>query len=233
VDDQRWGFEEADDWEYQELDGRAASKAAPESEETLVGLDPDGVVEVVVSPAAEVIAVRLSPEWRRSVDPRGLHTCAVTAANMATMRALAIGVEQVDFTAMASQPQQVPVGTDESALTTQDMQRLFDSVATELERFTEQASAVVDRPATVRSAGGHVQGSAQYGQVLSLDIDANWAGVARHGEIESELFEVLRGLRESSTPNELAAGPTGTGISELMELVSDPRRLMRRLGLPG
>ena len=233
MDDQRWGFEEADDWEYQELDGRAASKAAPESEETLVGLDPDGVVEVVVSPAAEVIAVRLSPEWRRSVDPRGLHTCAVTAANMATMRALAIGVEQVDFTAMASQPQQVPVGTDESALTTQDMQRLFDSVATELERFTEQASAVVDCPATVRSAGGHVQGSAQYGQVLSLDIDVNWAGVARHGEIESELFEVLRGLRESSTPNELAAGPTGTGISELMELVSDPRRLMRRLGLPG
>ena len=77
MDDQRWGFEEADDWEYQELDGRAASKAAPESEETLVGLDPDGVVEVVVSPAAEVIAVRLSPEWRRSVDPRGLHSCAV------------------------------------------------------------------------------------------------------------------------------------------------------------
>lgn len=97
----------------------------------MVGLDPDGVVEVVVSPAAEVIAVRLSPEWRSSVDPRGLHSCAVTAANMATMRALASGVEQVDFTAMASQPQAVPVGADESALTTQDIQRLSDSVATE------------------------------------------------------------------------------------------------------
>lgn len=24
MDDQRWGFEEADDWEYQELDGQAA-----------------------------------------------------------------------------------------------------------------------------------------------------------------------------------------------------------------
>jgi hypothetical protein len=100
----------------------------------LVGLDPDGVVEVVVSPTAEVIAVRLSPDWRSSVDPRGLHSCAVTAvtaANMATMRALASGVEQIDFTAMASQPQAVPVGADELALTTQDMQRLSDSIATE------------------------------------------------------------------------------------------------------
>lgn len=233
VDDQRWGFEEADDWEYQELGEQAASKAAPEPEETLVGLDPDGVVEVVISPTAEVLAVRLSPEWRMSVDPRGLHTCAVTAANMATMRALAVAVEQVDFTAPATQPQATPVGTDESALTTQDMQRLFDSVATELERFTEQASAVMGHPATVRSAGGHVQGTAQQGQVLSLDIDANWASVARQGEIESELLEVLRGLQESGIRNELAAGPTGTGISELMELVRDPQRLMRRLGLPG
>ena len=49
---------------------------------------------------------------------------------------------------------------------------------------------------------------------------------------ESELVEVLRGLHDSSTPRELAAGPSGSAISELMELAGDPRRLMRRLGLP-
>lgn len=233
VDNQRWGFEEAEDWEYQELGGQTASKANPEPAETLVGRDPDGAVEVVVSPAAEVLAVRLSPKWRSSVDPRGLHSCVVTAANMATMQALAHGVEQVDFIAAANAPQAAPVGADESALTAQDMQRLFDSVTTELESFTERASAVIDRPTTVRSAGGHVQGTAHYGQVLSVDIEASWVVAVRQGEIESELFEVLRALRESNTPDDLVAGPAGTGISELMELVSDPRRLMRRLGLPG
>lgn len=233
VDDQRWGFEEADDWEYQELDGQATPHATPEPEEELVGRDPDGVIEVVVLPTADVTAVRLSPDWRKSVDPRGLHTCAVTAANMATMRALSFAVGQVDFTSPATPPSATAAGADESALTTQDMQRLFDSVATELERFAEQAATVMNQTSTIRSAGGHVQGAAQQGQVLSLDIDAGWAGVARQGEIESELFEVLRGLREASSAGGLAAGPTGTGISELMELVGDPQRLIRRLGLPG
>ncbi|MEC3977833.1 hypothetical protein [Amycolatopsis sp. H20-H5] len=234
MDEKRWGFEEADDWEYQELGGKASSKAVPAAEDELVGRDPDAVVEVVVSPSAEVLAVRLAPQWRKSVDPRGLHTCAVTAANMATMRALSVAVEQVDFTAAAIPPPAAPNGADdESALTTQDMQRLFDSVATELERFTEQAAEVMNQTSTISSAGGHVQGTAQQGQVLGLDIDATWASVARQGEIESELLEVLRGLRASSSPNDLSAGPTGTGISELMELVGDPQRLMRRLGLPG
>lgn len=40
------------------------------------------------------------------------------------------------------------------------------------------------------SAPAHY-GSAQRGQELSLDIDANWPGQARHTEIETELVEVL------------------------------------------
>jgi hypothetical protein len=43
---------------------------------------------------------------------------------------------------------------------------------------------------------------------------------------------VPRDLHEVSTPREMAAGPSGSAISELMALAADPRRLLRRLGMP-
>jgi len=232
VDHRRWGFEEADDDEYRELSGQPSSAPVEEHEETLVGYDPDRVVEVLVNPKAEVVAVRLSPEWRGSVDPRALHSNVVSAANAAIMWALARNVEGVDMTAAADRVEPVD-GADESPLTTQDMRRLLDAVSTELDRFTEQLSQVVDHSVRAQSAGRHVRGSALRGHVLSLEIDPGWAGRARHTEIESELVEVLRTLHDASTPRDLAAGPTGSAISELMELAQDPRRLMRRLGMPG
>jgi len=232
VDHRRWGFEEADDDEYQELSGQPPSAPVEEHEETLVGHDPDRVVEVLVNPMAEVVAVRLSPEWRRSVDPRGLHSSVISAANAATMRALARNVEGVDVAAAADRVEPVD-DADESPLTTQDMRRLLDAVFTELGRFTEQLSQVVDHSVQAQSTGRHVRGSAQRGHVLSLEIDPGWAGRVRHTEIENELVEVLRVLHNASTPGDLAAGPTGSAISELMELARDPQRLMRRLGMPG
>jgi DNA-binding protein YbaB len=231
MDDRRWGFEEADDSEYAALGGQPRQEPGRESEETLVGEDVDRVVQVVVSPEAEVIAVRLSPEWRRSVDPRALHTSVLSAANTATMRALAHNVEQVDLAA-AAQPPREGANADESALTTQDVERLLDAVSAELGQFTERLSGIVDQSVHLRSAGGHVDGSAQRGRVLALDIDSVWAGQARHSEMETELLEVLRGLHDTSTPRELAGGPSGGAISELMELAADPHRLMRRLGMP-
>jgi hypothetical protein len=56
VDRARWGFEEADDWEYEQLNSRSAPAPNPVDEptETLVGQDSDGVVAVVVSPEGEV-----------------------------------------------------------------------------------------------------------------------------------------------------------------------------------
>jgi hypothetical protein len=228
VDDRRWGFEDAEDWEYERPGGQPASAGG--SEETLVGQDADQVVEVVVSPTAEVIAVRLSPRWRGSVDPRVLDASVLSAANAATMRALAHSVEHTDLSAPAPAPPHI--GGDESPLTNQDVQRLLDSVSAELDQFTTRLSAVVDQPVQVRSSGGHVQGSAQRGQVITLDVDSTWAGQARHSEIETEFVEVLRGLHDMSIPRELAAGPGGGAVSELMALAADPRCLMRRLGMP-
>ncbi|GAB2962684.1 hypothetical protein LWP59_18380 [Amycolatopsis acidiphila] len=227
--DRRWGFEEAEDWEYGTQAGQTDPAAQPE--ETLVGQDADHVVQVVVSPDAEVVAVRLSPSWRQVVDPRALHTSVRSAANAATMAALARSVEQVDPTAASASPGASAV--DESALTGRDVEGLLDAVDAELRQFTARLSAIVDQPAEVSSSGGHVRGSAQRGQVLALDLDSTWAGRARHTEIETELVEVLRGLHDASTPRELAAGPTGSAISELMELAADPRCLMRRLGHAG
>lgn len=230
MDDRRWGFEDADDQEYEELSGRPSPPASG-PEETLVGQDPHGVVTVVVSPEADVLGVRLSQEWRSVVAPHELHGGVLSAANTATMRALAYNVERMDSTP-AAEPVEPQAVADQPELTTQDVQRLLDAVSVELDHFTERFSVVADNPVQVRSAGGHVQGSAQRGQVLSLDIDSGWAGQVRHSEIETELFEVLRGLHDASTPRELAAGPSSGSISELMELIADPRRLLRRLGMP-
>ncbi|CAM2815018.1 hypothetical protein SAXI111661_02880 [Saccharomonospora xinjiangensis] len=228
MNDRRWGFEEAEDWEYEKSGGLPAPVAEPE--ETLVGQDADQVVQVVVSPEADVVAVRLSPQWRQVVDPRALHTSVLSAANAATVSALARSVEHADLAADGTPPENA--GADESALTTRDVQRLLDTVEEELRQFTARLSAIVDQPTQVRSSGGHVQGSAQRGQVLALDIDSAWAGQARHTEIETELTEVLRGLHEASTPQEMSAGPRGSAISELMGLAANPRLLMRRLGMP-
>jgi DNA-binding protein YbaB len=233
VNDQRWGFEDADDWEYEQLSSKQSPGHVEEPAETLVGQDPDGLVTVVVSREGEVVEVRLSPGWRRSVDPRGLHSNVLSAANTATMRALAYNVEriEIDSTAVGERAEPGP-DADQSPLSRQQVQRLLEAVSMELDDFTARLSTVADHPVQVQSAGGHVQGSAQRGQVLWLDIETAWAGQARHTEIEHELVEVLRGLHNSSTSRALAAGPTGSAISELMELAADPRRLMRRLGMP-
>lgn len=228
VDDRRWGFEEAEDWEYERGAGPTGPTAQPE--DTLVGRDPDRVVQVEVSPDADVVAVRLSPRWRRTVDPRELQARVLSAANAATMAALARKVERVDLTAASAPPE--GAAASESPLAGQDVQRLLDAVDAELRQFTARLSAVVDRPAQARSSGGHVQGSAQRGRVLTLELDSTWAGRVRHTEVETELVEVLRNLHHASAPSELAAGPTGSAISELMELAADPHRLMRRLGMP-
>ena len=76
------------------------------------------------------------------------------------------------------------------------------------------------------------EGSAQRGQVLTLDVDATWAGYARHSEIETELLVVLRGLHDGSVPEDLTGGPAGSAVSDLMALAANPRRLLRRLGMP-
>ncbi|MDT8909568.1 hypothetical protein [Amycolatopsis sp. PS_44_ISF1] len=225
--DHRWGFEEAEDWEYESTrpGGTAADPA-----DTLSGTDPDRIVEVVVTPGAEVRSVRLEADWRSSVDPRALQSSVLAAANAATMRALDNSVAN---SAPAPPPAPVAGTPDQSPLTAADVQRLVDSVSAELARFTERLSAVADRPAERESSGGHVSGSALRGQIQELTIDPLWAGSARPAEIESEVAQVLRALHSASTPSpDVVAGPQGDAISEVLRLVSDPQALVRRLGLP-
>jgi len=233
MDDRRWGFDEADDWEYEQLGGSRTPEpdapAAPaEDGDTVTGRDDDRVVEVVVSFDAEVRAVRLAPRWRHTIEPWTLRGKVVAAANAATMQALAY---QVEHPAPAAEPE--PAGpSDNSPLTNQDVTRLLDAVDAQMRQFSAQLSAVADDRVSVRSSNGHVEGAALRGQVLDLEIDPSWVGQARSGEIEDELTEVLRGLHRASTPGDLAAGPSGGPAAELMALAADPVQLMRRLGLP-
>ncbi|RSM68020.1 hypothetical protein DL991_42540 [Amycolatopsis sp. WAC 01375] len=89
MDDERWAFEEELE---QDDDPPRSSAAEPVPEpDRIAGRDQDGVVTVVVSPDADVLA----PEWKRSVDPRGLHNAVAAAANAATIAALARQVDDV------------------------------------------------------------------------------------------------------------------------------------------
>ncbi|MFJ9783689.1 hypothetical protein ACIRSS_29200 [Amycolatopsis sp. NPDC101161] len=226
-DERRWDFEEYKDWDDEPA---APPQAPPEDQPTLSGSDPDGVVEVLVTADAAIAAVRLARDWRRSLDPRALDGAVLAAANAATMRALAKSVEENPIEPAGDAEGTHPAET--GRLDAADVQRLLDSVHQELAGFTRQLAAVVDRPAEAESSGRHVRGTAERGHFTTLTIDPGWAGQVRHTEIESELTEVLRDLHSASTPGELAAGPQGPAVAELMDLARDPELLMRRLGMP-
>jgi len=225
--DQRWGFEDGDDWdEVPPAGGQPVGDAAEE----LIGRDPDGVVSVVVGTDAAVRGVRLDPGWRQHVDPRALHRSVLAAANNATMGALAWQVAAGPPT--PATPPAAPA--DETPLTRTDVRRLLDAVAGEVDLVTSRLAAVSERSAPVASAGRHVSAVSRRGQVVEVCVDANWASSARHTEIESELLDVLTRLRRDGNPGGLAEALHGSAITELNALASDPQLLLRRLGLlPG
>lgn len=226
-DNRRWGFEEAEDWEYDA--GRRTTPPAAQQEDTdeCVGTDASGVVSVVAELDGRVRAVRLAARWRDSLDQRALDAAVLSAANNATMQALSRSVEaQGDLT--AAEPVPVRGEVDETPFTSEDALRLFDAVNAELAAFTGGLDQTVNAPVQAASRGGHVQGTAQSGRIVRLEIDDRWLYTAPNPEIEGELAEVLRALHDRGTP---APQPGGPAIAELQALASDPARLLRKVGL--
>jgi DNA-binding protein YbaB len=207
----RWGFEEADDWEVEDPQPEKAVEAVS-------GQDADGLVTVTVTPTAEVVSVRLAGAWRES---RRLAPAVVSAVNAATARALAWQVE--------NPPAPVPrvkAAVDETPITAADALRLVEAVSADLAAFTRRTARAAVQ---AHSGGGHVRGTAEGGQVVEMAIDPGWASAARVSEVESELLDALRDLR--STSPELAGGPTSEAITELAALLADPTAMLRRVGL--
>ncbi|MDQ2588681.1 hypothetical protein [Saccharothrix yanglingensis] len=221
----KFGFEE-DDGE----DHRPARRPAlaPDITAVLSGSDVDNAVTVTVDESAAVLSVALSARWQASVDPRALGPAVVAAANAATARALAEQVELVARRPVTTAP--APTGTG-PRITPEYVLGLMAAVSADLERFTRRLAEAADRPVTVESRGGHVRGAARRGQVLELAIDPGWARVARPTEVEREILEVLRALRDRGSPADLAAGPRSPAITELTALAGDPDTLLRRVGL--
>lgn len=231
MDDERWAFEE--ELEQDDDPPRSSSAEPVPEEDRISGQDQDGVVTVVVSPDADVLSVALAQDWKQSVDPRGLHSAVIAAANAATIAALGRQVDEV-----ARNPPAMPTfgatsasAADESPLGTQDMLRLVDAATAELAQFTQRAATVVNHRITVESGGGHVRGEVSNGQIVAMEIDPSWVVRVRTSEIESEILDVLRQLRRASIPPGLAEGPQGPAIAEIMGLLFDPHRMARRVGL--
>jgi hypothetical protein len=225
-DDENWAFEaEIDLWD----DGEAPAQS-PEDEPgpaDPTGHDPDSVVTVVVSPEGGVRLVRLAADWKSRVDPRGLHSSVLSAANAATLHALVRQTRDAQ-----ENPPSPPGGdADETPLTAKDVLRLGHAVMAEVDQISARL-AVVDRPAAATSSGGHVAGTAQSGRYVSLDIDPTWASIARNAEVEAELTEILRSLHRDSVPDGTGRHQ-GKATAELLSLVHDPDRLIRRVQLHG
>jgi DNA-binding protein YbaB len=229
-DERRWGFEEAEDWEYA-AERRVDPTRVAEQDvaDSSTGVDDSGAVTVVVGPDGQVRAVTLAADWRRALDPRALGASVLSAANNATMQALARSIE-ADQPA-APQPTVNATAPTDSLITREDAIRLMDAVTAELAAFTSKLDQAVSSPVTVESAGGHARGTAQNGQIVGFEVDAAWVYGAPNREIEGELVEVLRRLHASGTPSDLADGPRGPAIAELQALASDPDTLLRRVGL--
>lgn len=206
------------------LQSATSQPAAPEQTES--GQDADRVVTVHVTPTGEVASVHLAADWKRAVDPRGLGSSVLAAANAATAAAMVAQQPRI-----GEQPPPAPAAAhvDRTPLTRLDVNRLLAAVTADLEQFTRQAAEVANRRVSAESAGRHVSGTAQRGHVLEVSVDPGWAARSRTSEIESEVLDVLRQLRRRSTPGELAQGPQSSAIAELHALASDPITLMDRL----
>ncbi|MFD9960451.1 hypothetical protein [Amycolatopsis sp. NPDC058986] len=227
MDEERWGFEEDDEWE----EDQPPSTSDPQSEDTesITGSDGDAIITVHIASTGQPIAVKLEPGWKQSVDPRALHGSVVAAANTATMQALAWQVENPQGHDLHMWSSSDASQAEESPLTAADMDRLSQAADAEIKQFMERATANVDSPVSRESAGGHVSGTALNGRITECSIDPNWAASARNAEIESEVLDVLQALHTEGAPNQVI--PDSPAINEIMSLLFDPQRLMRRTGL--
>lgn len=225
--DRRWGFEDLDDQEYEQISGRRPDRQPAGPEETVSGQDADRVVTVHVTPAGEVVSVRLVAGWMQAVDPRALGAGVLAAANAATAAAMVAQVPRIGELPPAPVTREV----DRTPLTRQHLSRLVETVTADLEQFTRRLAEIADRRISAESAGRHVSGTAQRGQVLEVSVDPKWAARARTSEIEGELLDVLRRLRHGSSPGELSQGPRSSAITELTALAADPAGLLQRLRL--
>ncbi|MCR6488602.1 hypothetical protein M8542_37815 [Amycolatopsis sp. OK19-0408] len=223
VPDDDWAFEaEIDLWD----DGEAPRQTV-EDEPEPTGRGTDQIVTVTLSSGGDVLLVKLAVDWKSKIDPRALDTSVLTAANAALIDALAQRASEVRDH-LLPRPTADP---DETPLTAEDVLRLSDAVDVELEALSARMSEVSAGSVSAESAGGHVSGTAQNGRYLSLDLDATWASIARNAEVEGELLDVLGALRRKSAPAGSTAPPTGPAYTELMGLLADPARLLRRVGL--
>src|SRR5690349_13414692 len=119
-DDEEWAFEnEIDLWDEGESPPPAEAERPPDGP---TGRDGDSVVTVTVSPEGEFRQVKLAEDWKSKVDPRGLHSNVLTAANAATIEAL---VQQIGVT-RENPPSPARNDADETPLGPQDVLRLGD-----------------------------------------------------------------------------------------------------------
>lgn len=230
---QRWGFDEADDDEFDDVDSVPAAEQMA-SEDLLTGADSDGIVEVSVTDTGEFVSVSLAEEWQTVVDPRTLNENVLAAANTATMRALGKQVENTEFGGVED------AGTDahdeasnpsdgEIPITKDYAMRLLSKVSVDVDRFMGQVSDVANRVVSTESDGHHVSASGVRRQLTEVWVDPEWANRARRSEIEHELQDALTSFSTQSSLGELTQGPRSEAIDELMALVSNPGEMVRRI----
>ncbi|HEX3649430.1 MAG TPA: YbaB/EbfC family nucleoid-associated protein [Pseudonocardiaceae bacterium] len=221
--DQRWGFEDDDEYEQPR-----SNHPEPDADQ-VEGADPEHVVTVVADLAGAARAVRIT----RQVDPTSLPQRVVAAANAATMAALA---RQVRTAPPEPEPEPVaasagPPADPDPFAAINDVLRLMDEVSDELDSFQRELAAVTSGVTAADSGGRHVTVSSRDGQVVDVSIDPRWAGAVRTSELESEILDALQRVRRMAAPGELAQGPRSAAITELNNLVRNPQAMMRRLGL--
>lgn len=235
--DQRWGFEEDD--EYEVMRGEPGPRRTEGDVDQVEGTDEDRIVTVVADLAGGISAVRVAPMWAEH-GPTSLPQRVTTAANAAVLAALARQAENgppvpetaetpVEDVAVAGAPTGEPAGDPFAAIN--DVLRLMDEVSADLDSFQRQLASATAGVTSADSHGRHVTASSRDGQIIDVTIDGRWAAAARPSELESELLDALQRVQRLASPGELAQGPRSAAITELNQLVANPQAMLRQLGL--
>ncbi|WP_433783321.1 hypothetical protein ACQPX6_25125 [Actinomycetospora sp. CA-101289] len=215
MDERRWGFAGLSDAEYEELE-RAGPRGRARRRQ-------DEVVDVALDPAGEVVCVSLADDWRARVDPGRLGSEVVAAHGRAVGQVLAANLDLEAPTEPSGPPDLTPWNGS--------FRRLLAEASQDLARFSAATSALAGRVLTRTSAGRHVTGTARYGVVTEVTVDAAWARGASVPEVERELFDVLAGLRRDLVPEGVRHGPAHPASVALGQLAADPALVTRLAGM--
>jgi DNA-binding protein YbaB len=222
------------------------------TQQSFVGGDDAGAVEVTVDDAGSVTRVRLDAGWKRVVGVRGLGPAVVSAVLQATTARLTSWAEGVDAAAPgqgswnggtssyadAGMPDPFAAGrgepgdpsSDASMANVRELLWLVDDMDRQLAQVTATMELNAQRPVVIGNATRTVRVTLVGGSVTAVDFDQEWLSASFYERVATAIHEALRAGEVHTQDAARQALDGAPAVVELQRLASDPATLLRHLG---